>query len=172
MFATTFFVNLICLALAAIVGVGASDDASYPPYLITKGFTLVINVTDTTNYLYTRVQGNENTGWHDGAGLQRATQSETTVLSDFLPTGFNVVGLRLAEYGPGPKYNMRLDLAGILTSGIMLARGGNYSYLRAFEDINEHMSFVICNETLQFISRADERFPALDYLRYSCEGDD
>ncbi|KAH8881896.1 hypothetical protein GQ53DRAFT_847957 [Thozetella sp. PMI_491] len=189
---------ILAILFTLITAVLASpvDIAPYPPYLTSKGFRLVINVTDLTKDFHPSINGHEIAAFHLQSSFHRATATEvgngnifyqyphvndSDRFSEFqsmllTELGPNTAGLQQdtgsSDQYSGPKYNMTMNF-GEGTRGVQLAVGGYFAYVRPFEFSGAQMSFVVCNETVEWYSRNDdEKLLALDYLSYSGSGPD
>jgi hypothetical protein len=178
------FLTLL-FGIATIAGSSPIELPSYPPTITSKGFRLIINVTDTTRDFSPSINGREIMSFHQQSIFGRATvlagrgeifyqyphvdpgnrfaEFDSMILTELGP---NTAGLQIANLS-SIKSDMNINFGGG-TMGAMLSKGGYYSYVRPFEYSGVPESFIVCNETIPWVSRnEDERFLTLDYLRYT-----
>jgi hypothetical protein len=186
--------SIVIGGLAAITFASPIEPPSYPPTLTSKGFRLVINVTDVTKDFSPSINGREIHSLHQQSSFSRATagagpgegnifyqyphvdpnnrfaEFQSVLLTELGP---NTAGLQIANTSSpdAVKAGMTMNF-GSGTMGVMLAVGGYYAWVHPFEYSGVPESFVVCNETIDWISRDEsEKFLALDYLRYSWNDD-
>lgn len=160
MIASTCLVSLLGLATAAPL-VSRQTTSNYPPTSSSKGFNLIVNVTDPSADFSPSIQNNFVTSIHVGAGLalvgvsaergrlfyQNGTTAEwdngqaTTITDGGTPA--TPAGLKLRKDEGSPDVSTaNLDF-GYGTPGVQLSSGEGYSVLLP-------ETYAACNESLSY----------------------
>jgi len=172
----------VFLGLIAIASASPIAPRSYPPTFLSKGFALVANVTDLSSELSSKVHLRQITAWHQLAHLSRATptvgkgdifyQNGTTDTDQYFSStlltelGVNTAGLQInLTDTTATKYDMGINLGSGEKGVMLISQGSPISYVSPFEKTGAPSTFVVCNETIPWVSKDEnDKFLALDWL--------
>jgi hypothetical protein len=165
--------------LAAVVSAGQISAKAPPSLSKSRGFHLVINVTDPSKDFSPSVQGQQIVAWHMLAVFNRAmpvprdgdifyqngTASERDGWHSALLTELatNTASLNI-DWSNSTKHDMHVDI-GSHEIGLQISEYGGYPFVSPFEPASNITTFVVCKETVQWVSRNEtDKFLALDLL--------
>jgi hypothetical protein len=182
MLTSTFLLSLIGLAAASPVKPHIVKDPKYPSRLTSKGFKLVVNVTDPSLDFDPPIQNFELTGIHTGAGLallgisekdgrifyQNGTKEErqngeATVISEggtpLTPNGIGLVADKKNKNLFGATLNFEPG-----TAGVQLNQPEDpYTYLLP-------ETFVACNKSIEYYR--GKKFVVIEQARITIDKND